>query len=491
MTAPGVAGAQAVAALGLQEPKQLRIGHRPPETLTSVTSEQSRPGRLLFTTLVLLTTTTAVAGSLGAPLVPGIARDFDVSLTAAQWSLTLTMLAGAVATPVIGRMSAGRTRMRAVVIGLGGATLGGLLCALPLGFGWFLTGRALQGLGYGLTPVAIAIAREAIPPERRSSAIAILSVTTVAGAGLGYPVAAAMADLWGIPVAFGVGAALCAATLLLALLVLPPSPDTEGTRVDWWGTVLFAGGTIALLVALAEVSALPVGRVALLAAVGGAVCAAWVWWSRRVAHPLVDVTLASRPVPLLTHVTSMLLGVGVYMLFPLVVIVVQDPTWGMGHGATVAGLLLVPYALTSVLGSRLSQRLMARIEATKLLPMGAATYLSAFVLLVIAHDSVWQLLIAMAIAGLGSGLSFAGIPGLLVGSVPRSETGSAIAFTMVVRYLGFSVGSALAVTALTFGGEGGEAGFVRALLVACGIGALTVVLTTWLALRVRGGIGRW
>lgn len=450
----------------------------------------SGPG-LLFTTLVLLTTITAVAGSLGAPLVPGIARDFDVSLTAAQWSLTLTMLAGAVATPVIGRLSGGRARMRAVVLGLGGATLGGLLCALPLGFGAFLAGRTLQGLGYGLTPVAIAIAREAIPRQRRAGAIATLSVTTVAAAGLGYPVAAVMADLWGIRVAFGVATALCAATLVLALLTLPPSPDTEGTRVDWWGTVLLAGGTTAILIALAEVSVLPIGRVALLATVGVAACAAWVWWSRRVAHPLVDVTLAGRPVPLLTHVTSMLLGVGVYLLFPLVVIVVQDPTWGMGYGATVAGLLLVPYALASVIGSRLSQRLMTRVEATRLLPLGSATYLSAFVLLVLAHDTVWQLLLAMAVAGLGSGLSFAGIPGLLVASVPRSETGSAIAFTMVVRYLGFSVGSALAVTALTFGGEGGEAGFVRALLVACAVGVLTVVLTTWLSLRVRGGVGRW
>lgn len=456
-----------------------------------MTTDRSSPSRLLFTTLVLLTTITAVAGSLGAPLVPGIAHDFDVPLTAAQWSLTLTMLAGAVATPIIGRMSAGRDRMRAVVLGLGGATLGGLLCALPLGFGAFLTGRTLQGLGYGLTPVAIAIAREALPQQRRAGAIAILSVTTVAGAGLGYPIAATMADLWGIRVAFGVGTALCAATLVLALLTLPPNPDTAGTTVDWWGTALLAGGTTAILVALAEVSTLPIGRVALLAAVGAAACAAWVWWSRRVAHPLVDVTLASRPVPLLTHVTSMLLGVGVYMLFPLVVIVVQDPVWGMGHGASAAGLLLVPYALASVVGSRLSQRLVPWVPGTMLLPLGAATYLSAFVLLVIAHERVWQLLLAMAIAGIGSGLSFAGIPGLPVGSVPRSETGSAIAFTMVVRYLGFSVGSALAVTVLTFGGEGGEAGFVRALLVACGVGTLTVVLTTWLALRVRGGIGRW
>ncbi len=446
---------------------------------------------MLFTALVLLTSVTAVSGSLGAPLVPGIARDFDVSLGAAQWSLTCTLLAGAVATPVIGRMSAGRTRLRAVVIGLGGATLGGLLCALPLGFAPFLAGRTLQGLGYGLTPVAIAIAGEALPAQRRAGAISILSVTTVAGAGMGYPIAAAMADLWGIRAAFGVGTAVCAATLVLALVALPPNPDTESVRVDWWGTALLAGGTTAILLALAQVSTAPLGPVLGLAALGVVAVVGWVWWSRRVPHPLVDIDLARHPVPLLSHVTSLLMGIGVYLLFPLVVIVVQDPTWGLGRGATTAGLLLVPYAFTSVAGSRLSQRLMLRWEPTTLLPLGSAVYLSAFLLLLPAHDALWKLMLAMALAGIGSGLTFAGIPGLLVGSVPRSETGSAVAFTMVVRYLGFSTGSALAVTALTFDGEGSEEGFVRALLVACAVGVFTVVLTGWLSLRARGGIGRW
>lgn len=453
--------------------------------------QESAPRRLLFTALILLTTVTAVTGSLGAPLVPGIAHDFDVTLSSAQWSLTCTLLAGAAATPVIGRMSAGRHRLRAVFIGLGGATLGGLLCTLPLGFAAFLTGRTLQGLGYGLTPVAIAIAREALPQHRRAGAIAILSVATVAGAGMGYPVAAAMADLWGIRAAFGVGTAVCAATLALAIVVLPPSPAAQSVRVDWWGTLLLAGGTTALLLSLAELSDAPAGWVITLGAIGVAACIGWAWWSRRVPYPLVDIRLARHPVPLLAHVTSLLMGIGVYLLFPLVVIVVQDPTWGMGHGATVAGLLLVPYALTSVTGSRLSQHLVPRIDPTRLLPLGAAVYTASFVLLVPAHDTVWQLMIAMALAGVGSGLTFAGIPGLLVGSVPRSETGSAIAFTMVVRYLGFSAGSALAVTVLTFGGEGGEAGFVRALLVAAGVGLVTIVLTLWLSLRVHGGVGRW
>lgn len=130
----------------------------------------------------------AVVSSLGAPLVPTIAAEEHVSLTDVQWSLTVTLLVGAVVTPVMGRLGDG-PRRRAVILGALAAVLAGCaLAALPLGFGWLLAGRALQGLGLGLTPLAIATARDALPPERSRPAVAMLSVTTVAGVGLGYPV---------------------------------------------------------------------------------------------------------------------------------------------------------------------------------------------------------------------------------------------------------------------------------------------------------------
>ena len=54
----------------------------------------------------------------------------------------------------------------------------------------------------------------------------------------------------------------------------------------------------------------------------------------------------------------------------------------------------------------------------------------------------------MGIAGLGIGTIFAGLPALIVGAVPVSETGSAMSFNQVLRYVGYSAGSALAATIL-------------------------------------------
>jgi hypothetical protein len=63
-------------------------------------------------------------------------------------------------------------------------------------------------------------------------------------------------------------------------------------------------------------------------------------------------------------------------------------------------------------------------------------------------DALWQAFVTMGVVGLGLGLTFAAMPGLVVGSVPQHETSSAMSFYQVTRYVGFSIGSGLAVTLL-------------------------------------------
>ena len=52
-----------------------------------------------------------------------------------------------------------------------------------------------------------------------------------------------------------------------------------------------------------------------------------------------------------------------------------------------------------------------------------------------------MVVIIKGVAGLGVGCFFAVLPGLIVSSVPASETRSA-SFNQVIRYVGFAAGSA-------------------------------------------------
>src|SRR3954451_25444486 len=192
-------------------------------TMAVVPSPRHSSPRALVPVLLFVGTVVAVISSLGAPLVPAIARTMGTSLPDAQWSLTVTLLVGAVATPVIGRLGDGPHRRRVVLVVLAVVTVGGALAALPLSLGWLIAGRGLQGFGLGLTPLAIATAREALQGERSRSTIAALSITVVSGVGLGYPLAGLVAELGGVHAAFWAGAGVSLAALLACAAVLPPS----------------------------------------------------------------------------------------------------------------------------------------------------------------------------------------------------------------------------------------------------------------------------
>jgi len=142
--------------------------------------------RLLAAVLVFLAVQSTAVASLGTPLLPTVQGAEHVSLAASQWTLTITLLAGAVATPLMGRLGDGRLRRRttvgAVAVMLAGCVLSAVpLSAQPAGFAVFLAGRALQGAGLGLVPLATAVARDDLPAARSRSAIAAIGVTTAAG----------------------------------------------------------------------------------------------------------------------------------------------------------------------------------------------------------------------------------------------------------------------------------------------------------------------
>src|ERR671917_1589362 len=322
----------------------------------------ARSPRALVAVLVFVGTVVAVIGSLGAPLVPAVAAATGASLPSAQWSLTATLLVGAVATPVVGRLGDGPHRRRVVLAVLGVVTLGGVLAALPLGLGWLIAGRALQGVGLGLTPLAMATAREALDGERSRSTIAALSITVVAGVGLGYPLAGLVAELGGVHAAFWAGAAVSAAALAASAAVLPPSAAAPRGRLDVVGALLLGAGVAGVLVALGQAETGGWTSPLLLATAGGSAVApaASVGWERRTAPPLVDLRLARGRPALTAHAAALLVGLSNYLLLTAVPVLAQAPASpgaGLGTSIVVAGLALLPFSAASVLGGRLARLL--------------------------------------------------------------------------------------------------------------------------------------
>jgi nitrate/nitrite transporter NarK len=68
-----------------------------------------------------------------------------------------------------------------------------------------------------------------------------------------------------------------------------------------------------------------------------------------------------------------------------------------------------------------------------------------------AHDRAWEVLVASILLGAAIGLTFSGMPNVIVESVPRDETGVATGINANLRTIGGAVGGQLTAVILSVG----------------------------------------
>ena len=443
--------------------------------------------RLLVPTLVLSGSLMSVVSSLGAPLIPTLSRSDGVSLSTGEWILTITLLTGALATPVMGRLADGHRQRAVLLAALGVVIAGCALSAASNGFTVLLIGRALQGVGLGLLPVAMAIARRNLPPEAAGRTIATLSVTTAIGAGLGYPVTGLIAQFLDFRAAYWFGAIAVTVALVVAALVLPPRSTGTSRRFDVAGAGLLSLAVIGVSVALSEgggwgwTSARTLG----VAVASVVLLAAWIPYELRVAEPLVDLRQVRNRSVLTADASGFLISVALYLLLPINVEFVQIPRsagYGFAASLVVSGLVLVPLSACSFVASGVLAAYERRFGSRTMIPLGSAVFAVAAVFFAVEHSTLWEAFVTTAICGLGVGFTTGAMPGFIVRAVAPSETGSATGFFQVVRSIGLTVGSALSAAVLTAHTRPGQGlpdagGFEVALIIAAALCLATAVVS--------------
>jgi predicted MFS family arabinose efflux permease len=447
-----------------------------------------RGGTNLVAALVFIALVVAAIGSLGAPLITSVAEDYDVPLSAAQWTLTITLLTGAVATPLLGRLGTAHRRRKVVLFTLVIVALGSVATVVPAPFAVLLVGRAAQGVGLGLTALMMATARQHLG-DRAVSTIAMLSVASTAGIGVGYPIASLLAQLGGVRVAYLLGVVVAAAALITAVVAIPrdtsAAPATE--PVDWFGASLLSAGLVAVLLVTSQSSwwsGNPL-LVVLILLVGAAVLAAWVAVERKVAHPLVDLTALRHPAVAGANVVMFVSGTAMYLLFTLITRFVQTPSqvgYGYGLSEVEAGLVLVPFSVLGFVAGRVVPKVRRKVGPFGLLTANGVVLAVACVLFAGTRGMgvVWPVGV-MGVLGFGVGGFSAVMPQAILAVTPTEETAAAMSVNQVVRSVGFSLGSALSGLVLAAHTAPGsfaptDSGYSTAAWTAAALALLTTVL---------------
>lgn len=469
---------------------------------TSPVDATGRPVRsaAMLPTLVVVTALVALVSSLGAPLIPSIARADGVSLGTAEWVLTAALMTGALATPTMGRLADGPHQRRVIEVALATVVAGCALSALSTTFALMVIGRGLQGVGLGLLPVTMAIARRWLPGDQVTKAVATLSVTAAVGAGLGYPVTALVAQAFDFRAAYWFGAATVGLALLGAVLVLPGSSGGVRRRLDLLGVATLGGATLGVSVMLSEggswgwTSARSIG----LAVASAGLVAAWVLHETRTEDPLIDVRqLANRSV-LTADLSGFLIAVAMYLFLPVVIVFVQIPTsagYGFGASIIVSGFVFVPLSIGSFLSSRWMPAYDRRFGPRTMIPFGSLLFAAAALFFLLDDHDLWAAFVASGISGIGIGFTLAAMPTFIVRAVPESETGSAMGLYQVLRSIGLAVGSALAAAVLAAYTPAGQTypelgGFTTTLTVATILCVLTAIVSYLLPGSTAGPVRR-
>ena len=386
------------------------------------------------------------------PLISTLPQILATSNSNAAWALTVTLLVGAITTPIGGRLGDMYGKKLVLLISVGGVVVGSVVCALSNGLALFLVGRGLQGIGVATISLGISIMRDCVPPERLGKAVAAMSASLGVGGALGLPIAAVIAQVtW--HALFWVAAAFALACWLGIALIVPNAPGHRSAGFDYLGAVGLSVALTALLLALSKGPTWGWTSVTTLSsfAIAAVVFALWGVYQWHRDHPLVDLRINATRTVALTNVASVAAGFSMFAMTLIPVQILMSPTaTGTGNGLsmTTAGLLLAPGGLVMFACSNIGARITARFGARHSLVTGgcvmAAGYIILLAMLVAGrHIDPWLMVVISCITSGAIGIAYAAMPALIMSAVPLRQTGEANGVNALMRVLGTSVSSAV------------------------------------------------
>src|SRR4051794_1692994 len=194
----------------------------------------------------------ALLQTMVAPALPAIQRDLGASTTTVTWVLTVYLLTASVATPIVGRIGDIFGKERVLVATLGAFALGALISALSHSLGMLVAGRAVQGIGGAVFPLAFGIIRDEFPREKVATGIGLISATFGIGGGGGLVLSGILVDHLSWEWIFWLGLVVIVAAAVAAHFFVPESPVKSPARIDWAGAGMLTAALVCLLLAVSE-----------------------------------------------------------------------------------------------------------------------------------------------------------------------------------------------------------------------------------------------
>ena len=438
--------------------------------MTGVEKQTDIINRSAWTTLVILSCLgliTMYGETMVLPAIPDFIRDFNISYNTSSWILSSYLIAGAVMTPIAGRLSDIYGKKKILLIVMAVYSTGILAGGFANSIEFMLAARTAQGVGMSMFPIAFGIIREILPEKKLAIGQTIFSSTFSGGAVVGLIVGATIIQNFGwqatffsiFPIAVILGLVIRKLIQVRNLATSEVKVEREGRNdnenssvkkqtIDLKGTVALAVTIISFLAGISflENNINDTGfQVAGLFSVAAVSLAVFIVIEKKVSSPLVDLKLMTHKMILPATIILMMVFLCMFMVYQTIPIMVRSPQpLGFGGDALVTASVQLPFMIVLLVGTIMSGFILNKVGNTRLTLLGTIISTIGFFSLLLFHSTEFMVSVTLAIIAAGLSLSITGGFNVVLLSAPIQATGIALGMALLLNLVGMSIGPSIA-----------------------------------------------
>ncbi len=383
--------------------------------------------------------------------VPNIAGGLAVSPSEGTYVITSYAVAEAVSVPLTGWIASRFGTVKSFCLTMILFGVFSILCGLANSLGLLVFSRIMQGLAGGpLMPLSQTLLMRVFPPEKRGTAMALWSMTTLIAPILGPIIGGYICDNWGWPLIFLINIPIAISCGIFSYPLLQRfETKISKDKIDYIGMILLVAWVAPLQYVLDEGKTLDwfgSNLIVSLTVIASIVFASFMIWELTHDRPIVDLKVF-RHRGFSASVLTISLAFGAF--FGAVVLV---PLWlqsFMGYTATDSGFVSASTGILAVLVAPVAAIMSQKYDPRKLVFfgvswMGLATYFRAFGT---TEMTSWQVAWPMLMQGIGMPFFFIPLTNIALASVNEDETASAAGLMSFLRTLSGAFATSLVTTA--------------------------------------------
>jgi DHA2 family multidrug resistance protein len=407
-------------------------------------------------TVMLATFMEVLDTSVANVALPHIAGGLAVDVQESTWALTSYLVSNAIVLPLSGWLSSLFGRKNVFITCVALFVVSSFLCGIASSLDLLILFRVFQGMGGGaMQPISQAILLESFPPQKRGLAMALFGMGVVVAPIVGPTLGGWLSDNYSWRWIFFINIPIGLLSIFLTTLFVFDPPylvrrRLGGVKIDYVGLGLLSVGLGCLQIFLDKGQTEDWFASRLIVATGTVafLCLTLViLWELSHAAPVVNLRLLKDRNFAMGILTMFVLGFILYGSLLLLPVFLQEL---LGYTATLAGMVLSPGGVITLMMMPVVGMLVARVQARYLIMAGLAVigysmfYTAGFNLQV----DFWTAVKARAIIGAGLPFLFVPINVAAFYYVAKEKIGQGTALINLTRNIGGSCGIAFVTTLL-------------------------------------------